>query len=214
MFRNKIIYKEKALLLPNFDIEKKLIGNKQKLIAGTDEVGRGALAGPVTAAAVILNPEDIPTGIKDSKKLTKNIRNALSKEIISRSLSYSITHISVVEIDAINILEASMLAMSKAVNSLNKKPDHVIVDGNKIPKSLNFPATAIIKGDNLSLTIAAASILAKVARDRIMVDLANYFPKYSWETNVGYGTKSHIKGISKYGITPHHRVSFKPIHKM
>ena len=168
----------------------------------------------MTAAAVILNPKKIPNGINDSKKLTKNKRNRLSDEIIATSISYSVIHISVFEIDKINILEASMLAMRNAALSLDKTPTHILVDGNKIPTNLNCPATAVVKGDNLSLTIAAASILAKVARDQIMEDLAQDFPKYGWETNVGYGTKAHIQGISQYGITPHHRRSFKPIHKM
>ena len=202
------------MLLPNLLLENKLIDTGLNFIAGTDEVGRGAWAGPVTAAAVILDPKKIPNGINDSKKLTKNKRNQLSDEIIALSISYSIIHISVLEIDAINILEASMLAMRKATYSLNKAPNHVLVDGNKIPSNLNCPATAVVKGDNLSLSIAAASILAKVARDQIMEDLAQDFPKYGWETNVGYGTKAHIQGISQYGITPHHRVSFRPVHKM
>jgi len=201
-------------MLPNFSLENKFINSGVNFIAGTDEVGRGAWAGPVTAAAVILDPKKIPNGINDSKKLTKNKRNQLSAEIIAKSISCSIIHISVVEIDKINILEASMLAMRKATHSLNRAASHVLVDGNRIPKNLNCPATAVVKGDSLSLTIAAASILAKVARDQIMEDLAQDFPKYGWETNVGYGTKAHIQGISQYGITPHHRVSFKPIHKM
>ena len=202
------------MLLPSFSLENKLINAGLNFIAGTDEVGRGAWAGPVTAAAVILNPKKIPNGINDSKKLTKNKRNRLSDEIIATSISYSVIHISVFEIDKINILEASMLAMRSAALSLDKTPSHILVDGNKIPTNLNCPATAVVKGDNLSLTIAAASILAKVARDQIMEDLAEDFPKYGWETNVGYGTKAHIQGISQYGITPHHRLSFKPIHKM
>ena len=202
------------MLLPDFSLENKLINTGLNFIAGTDEVGRGAWAGPVTAAAVILDPKKIPNEINDSKKLTKNKRNQLSEEIIATSISYSIIHVSVFEIDKINILEASMLAMRNAAHSLNKAPSHILIDGNKIPTSLNCPATAIVKGDNLSLTIAAASILAKVARDQIMEDLAEDFPKYGWETNVGYGTKAHIQGISQYGITPHHRLSFKPIHKM
>ena len=138
----------------------------------------------------------------------------MSNEIIAMSVSYSVVHVSVLEIDKIYILEASMLAMRKATHSLDRAPSHVLIDGNKIPTNLNCPATAIVKGDNLSLTIAAASILAKVARDQIMEDLAQDFPKYGWETNVGYGTKAHIQGISQYGITLHHRRSFKPIHKM
>ena len=202
------------MFLPNFSLENKLIDTGLKFIAGTDEVGRGAWAGPVTAAAVILDPKKIPNGINDSKKLTKNKRTRLSNEIIAMSVSYSVIHVSVLEIDKINILEASMLAMRKATHSLDRAPSHVLIDGNKIPTNLNCPATAIVKGDNFSLTIAAASILAKVARDQIMEDLAQDFPKYGWETNVGYGTKAHIQGISQYGITPHHRVSFRPIHKM
>ena len=182
--------------------------------AGIDEAGRGSLAGPVTAAAVILPKNYSNDALNDSKKLSEKKRIELKCIIENDSIDYAVCSISPATIDKINILEASMLAMRNATHSLNKAPSHILIDGNKIPTNLNCPATAIVKGDNLSLTIAAASILAKVARDQIMEDLAEDFPKYGWETNVGYGTKAHIQGISQYGITPHHRLSFKPIHKM
>jgi ribonuclease HII len=201
-------------LKPNFLLEQKLINSGNNIIAGTDEVGRGSWAGPVTAAAVILDPKKIPMGLNDSKKLPKSIREKLSKEIISCAIEYSIIHIDVKEIDTLNILQASMLAMHEAVEALEINPNHVLIDGNRIPKQLKCPATALVKGDSLSLSIAAASIIAKVARDQLMVGLAQHYPQYAWESNVGYGTKAHIAGLSKYGITPHHRVSFKPIHNM
>ena len=199
---------------PNFLLERKLINSGKKIIAGTDEVGRGSWAGPVTAAAVILDPKNTPDGLDDSKKLPRSKREELSKKIMSCACKYSITHIGVQEIDTLNILHASMLAMHEAVNALEIHLNHVLVDGNKIPKQLKFPATAIVKGDSLSVSITAASIIAKVARDQLMVDLAQHYTQYGWKTNVGYGTKLHIAGLSKYGITPHHRVSFKPIHNM
>ena len=199
---------------PNFSLEQALINSGNNIIAGTDEVGRGSWAGPVTAAAVILDPKKIPVGLNDSKKLPKSIREKLALEIMSCALKYSIIHIDVQKIDMLNILQASMLAMHEAVEALEIKPNYVLVDGNIIPKQLKCPAIAIVKGDGLSLSIAAASVIAKVARDKLMMDLAQHYPHYSWETNVGYGTKAHIAGLSKYGITPHHRVSFKPIHNM
>ena len=206
--------KEDSGLSPNFLLEQELINNGKYLIAGTDEVGRGSWAGPVTAATVILNPKEIPLGIDDSKKISKLKRQLLSEAIISCAKHYSIIHIGSEEIDKLNILQASMLAMHKSINALEIDPDHVLIDGNRVPENCNFSTTAVVKGDSLSLSIAAASIIAKVARDQLMTDLARHYPQYGWETNVGYGTKAHMDGIAKYGITQHHRVSFKPVHKM
>ena len=182
-------------------------------IAGVDEVGRGPLCGPVTAAAVILNPDDIPEGLNDSKKMTAKKRDALYDEILAKA-DCCIAHATVQEIDEINILRASHLAMTRAIAGLTKAPDHILIDGNMIPRGLTTSAQAVVKGDGRSLSIAAASIIAKVARDRIMGDLAIEFPGYGWEKNAGYGTKQHLEALRALGVTPHHRRSFKPIHNI
>lgn len=182
-------------------------------IAGVDEVGRGPLCGPVTAAAVILDPGAIPEGLDDSKKLTARKREVLYDNILT-SARCSIAHATVAEIDELNILRASHLAMERAIAGLDTPPDHVLIDGNMIPKGLALSAEAIVKGDSRCLSIAAASIIAKVARDRIMGDLAAQFPGYGWETNAGYGTKQHMEALRNLGVTPHHRRSFKPIHNI
>ncbi|MGI9395836.1 MAG: ribonuclease HII, partial [Boseongicola sp.] len=176
-------------------------------------VGRGPLAGPVTAAAVVLVPDDIPEGLRDSKKLSAASRERLAIEIEGRA-RVSVAHASVDEIDLLNILRASHLAMCRAVEGLGLPIDHALVDGNMIPDDLSCPATAIVKGDGLSLSIAAASIVAKVSRDRIMVDLAQQHPGYGWDRNAGYPTKAHREALKKLGVTPHHRRSFKPVHNM
>ncbi|MEZ5753530.1 MAG: ribonuclease HII [Paracoccaceae bacterium] len=182
-------------------------------ICGVDEVGRGPLAGPVTAAAVILDPARIPDGLNDSKALTEARRAALFPAIMAMA-QVSIAHASVAEIDELNILRASHLAMERAVNGLSTPPDHALIDGNLIPKGLTIPATAIVKGDARSLSIAAASIVAKVTRDRIMVDLAQQYPAYGWNVNAGYPTPAHLRALLDFGITPHHRRSFKPVHNI
>jgi ribonuclease HII len=183
------------------------------LIAGVDEVGRGPLAGPVTAAAVILDAAHIPEGLADSKTLTFAKREKLY-DLILGTAQCCIAHASVEEIDRLNILRASHLAMERAVAGLPIAPDHCLIDGNLIPAQLAGRATAIVKGDAKSLSIAAASIIAKVARDRIMVDLAQQHPGYGWEVNAGYPTKLHQQALLNLGVTPWHRRSFKPIHKM
>jgi len=182
-------------------------------VCGVDEVGRGPWAGPVMAAAVILDPLNIPAGLNDSKKLTAPRREALFAEIMA-SATVSIGAASVQEIDRINILQATFLAMRRAIEGLEIQPRFALVDGNKIPPNLPCKARAIVKGDARSLSISAASIIAKVTRDRLMCDLSATFPGYGWETNMGYGTKAHQEGLARLGVTPHHRVSFKPIHKM
>lgn len=201
------------LLAPNFDLETAALTAGARRVAGVDEVGRGPLAGPVTAAVVILNPDDMPTGLNDSKKLTAKRRDALFDEIMARA-AVSIGHASVAEIDEFNILRASHLAMERAVAGLLPAPDHLLIDGNMIPKGLTIRAEAVIKGDGRALSIAAASIVAKVTRDRIMMDLAQQHPGYGWETNAGYGSKSHISALQYLGVTPHHRRSFKPVHNI
>ena len=199
----------KGCTVPDFALETALGGR----VAGVDEVGRGPLAGPVMAAAVILNPDDIPEGLNDSKQLSAKKREVLYPEIIARAV-VSIGSASVEEIDEINILRASHLAMVRAVTGLAERPDHVLVDGRMIPRELNLPASGIVKGDAKSLSIAAASIVAKIGRDRLMVDLAQQHPGYGWETNMGYPSKSHRLALQNLGVTPHHRRSFKPVHNI
>lgn len=182
-------------------------------IAGVDEVGRGPLAGPVTAAAVRLDPDNIPDGLNDSKKLTPARREALAEALIACA-DVCIAHASVAEIDEINILQATYLAMRRAVAGLAQPPVHLLIDGNRVPPGLPCPATPLVKGDALSLSIAAASIVAKVARDRIMMDLAAEFPGYGWDTNAGYPTKAHRVALVTQGVTPHHRRSFAPVHNI
>ena len=188
----------------------RLKGNE--VIIGVDEVGRGPWAGPVTACAVILNPDNIPHGLNDSKKLNVVRRNELFLKIMESSL-VSCVHVDVEEIDKINILQATFRAMERSILKL-PIPDHILIDGNKLPPNLPSPATAIIKGDTKSASIAAASIIAKVTRDQLMTDLSLEYPGYGWEKNAGYGTKMHQLGLLNNGVTPHHRRSFKPIHNM
>lgn len=182
-------------------------------IAGVDEVGRGPLAGPVTAAAVVLDPNNIPDGLNDSKKLTAKRREALFDQII-KVAEVSIAHATVAEIDELNILYASHLAMERAVAGLSVSADHLLIDGNMVPKGLTISNETLVKGDGRSVSIAAASIVAKITRDRIMVDLAQQFPGYGWEKNAGYPSKSHKEALLELGVTPHHRRSFKPIHNI
>lgn len=181
-------------------------------IIGVDEVGRGPLAGPVISAAIILNKEKIPEGINDSKKLSKKKREVINEELISQH-SFAIGIASVEEIDKINILQASLLAMKRAVLNLNIKPQTILVDGNKLP-DLEYNMYPIIKGDSKSISIAAASIIAKVYRDKLMQDLSLQYPGYYWEKNSGYGTKQHLLALDNLGVTPIHRKSFAPIYNM
>ncbi|MBS4189212.1 ribonuclease HII [Bacillus sp. FJAT-49705] len=178
-------------------------------IAGIDEVGRGPLAGPVVAAAVILPPTFYLPGLDDSKKLSEQKRNAFFEIIKREALSVSIGIISVKEIDRINILEASKKAMLTAIAGLKTKPDFLLIDAVKLMTP--YPQEAIIKGDGKSISIAAASIVAKVTRDRMLIQLAKEFPQYGFSQNMGYGTKEHLNAIKEFGITPHHRKSFAPI---
>ena len=182
-------------------------------IAGVDEVGRGCLAGPVFAAAVILNKGINIKGIRDSKKISFKERILLSK-YIKKNSTYSIGIASVKEIAKINILNASLLAMKRSLIKLKTKPSVAYIDGIFSPSGLNFKSKTFIKGDEKIICIAAASIIAKVSRDLFMIKLAEKYPNYKWEKNYGYGTKEHLNGLKKYGITRHHRTTFKPIHKM
>ena len=200
-------------MFPNFKIEQDLISKGCSIIAGVDEVGRGPLAGPVTAAAVILDPLNIPDNLNDSKVLSSKKREKLFEELKSSSVC-AVAHVSPEEIDKLNILQASLLAMVNAVTNLNVKPKHILIDGNTVPDRLVGRATAIVKGDRKVLSIAAASIIAKVTRDKLMHDLGSEFPVYGWAKNAGYPTKCHMNAIVKYGVTPHHRRSFKPVHNI
>jgi len=198
--------------MANYDLETKLRISGKEIIAGIDEVGRGPWAGPVTACAVILDPNNIPDGLNDSKVLTAKRREQLF-DLIMDSAQVSCVHVEVTEIDQVNILQATFRAMERAVSHL-PIPNHILVDGNKLPPNLPSPATAIVKGDAKSVSIAAASIIAKVTRDRLMSDLSEAYPGYGWEKNAGYGTKMHQLGLLNHGVTPHHRRSFKPIHNI
>ncbi|MGL4235370.1 ribonuclease HII [Tabrizicola sp.] len=197
--------------VPDFQHERAALQRGALRVAGVDEVGRGPLAGPVTAAAVRLDPARIPAGLRDSKTLSAARREVLCAEIMAVA-EVGIAHASVEEIDALNILRASHLAMERAVAAL--KADHALIDGNLIPRGLTCSATAIVKGDATCLSIAAASIVAKVTRDRIMVDLAQQHPGYGWEANAGYPTAAHLDALRKLGVTAWHRRSFKPVHNI
>ncbi len=194
--------------LPSIEFERKF----SYPLAGVDEVGRGTLAGPVVAAAVILDYNNIPEGIKDSKKIVKRKREQICKDILSSSIT-SIGLATSGEIDKINILKASLLAMKRAIEDLKKKPNIVLIDGNYTPE-ISIQSKSIIKGDNKSISIAAASIVAKVYRDNLMTEYSKKYPGYLWEKNSGYGTKEHLEAIKNLGVTPIHRISFKPIHNI
>ena len=202
-----------ARSFPDFDFERLAYDGGALHVVGVDEVGRGPLAGPVTAAAVWLNLDAIPDGLNDSKVLTPARRQALSTALLQVA-QVSIAHASVAEIDSLNILRASHLAMVRAIQGLHRAPDFALIDGNLIPQAMPCDARAIVKGDLRSLSIAAASIVAKIARDALMVDLAQQHPGYGWETNAGYPTLAHREALQSLGVTPHHRRSFAPIYKM
>ena len=184
-----------------------------KIIAGVDEVGRGSLIGPVYAAAVILNKNIKKSKIKDSKKLNKNQREILAKYIKKNSI-WSIGSASLKEIEKINILNASLLAMKRAIKKLKIKPNLILVDGNKSPEIKNHQIRTIIKGDQKIKEISAASIIAKVSRDKLIRKLSEKYKKYNWDFNAGYGTKTHLNALKRYGITKFHRKNFKPTHNI
>lgn len=200
--------------MPDLSFETAARTEGARHVAGVDEAGRGPLAGPVTAAAVIL-PQgiDAPAALNDSKALSPRRRAALA-EWITAHCDWSVAHASVAEIDALNILRASHLAMCRALEGLSQPPCIALIDGNLLPRDLACPGRAIVKGDARSLSIAAASILAKQARDRIMVDLAQQHPGYGWDRNAGYPSKAHKQALLDLGVTPHHRRSFAPIHNI
>ncbi len=181
-----------------------------KLIAGVDEVGRGPLAGPVVAAAVIFHPDRIPEGLKDSKKLSEKRREALSEQIREVALAWALGRCEVSEIDEFNILQASLVAMERAVAALSVAPDHVLVDGNRLPR-FECTAEAIIKGDSKIAEISAASIIAKVERDQEMMALHEQFPEYGFDRHKGYPTAHHRDALMQFGVTAHHRQSYRPV---
>ncbi|WP_305969919.1 MULTISPECIES: ribonuclease HII [unclassified Mameliella] len=192
------------------ELEESLWARGYSCVAGVDEVGRGPLAGPVVAAAVVLNRASIPEGLNDSKKLTAKRRGLLTP-LLRQSAQVGLGVASVEEIDALNILQASLLAMRRAVADLPVVPDHLLIDGNRLPVDLPCPATPVVGGDGRSPSIAAASIVAKSWRDDVMKEAATQFPGYGWETNAGYPTKCHKSALRDLGATPFHRRSFAPV---
>jgi len=181
-----------------------------KILAGVDEVGRGSLIGPVYAAAVILNESINKKLLKDSKSLTKNRREELDKYIKENSI-WAIAQASIKEIEKLNILHASLLAMKRAIIKLDKKPSLILIDGSKLPDLKNYNLEYVIKGDQKIPSISAASIIAKVSRDKFITKLSKQFSNYGWDTNSGYGTKEHLRAIKNLGITKYHRKTFSPI---
>lgn len=182
--------------------------NNLKYIAGIDEVGRGCVSGPVFAAAVILPKEFKSELIKDSKKLTDKKKKLAYDLIKENAIDISYSMVSAKEIDKINIQQATFLAMNNAIDKLKIKPEHLLVDGNLFESNSNIPYTCVIKGDNTYLSIAAASIVAKVLRDQYMIELHNLYPQYKWDSNKGYGSKYHMEKISEVGVTEEHRITF------
>jgi ribonuclease HII len=192
-------------------IERDLRSQHGPLIAGVDEVGRGPLAGPVVACAVVMPPDKrAMPGINDSKKLSAKQRGEVIDKILANALSVGIGAASVREIDRLNILQASVLAVRRAIKRLKVTPDHIVVDGKSI-RTYDFKHTAVVRGDSRCYSIACASIVAKITRDRLMHALSNRYPAYSWGENSGYATAIHLKGIADHGITRHHRKSFMPV---
>jgi len=202
--------------MPDFTFEYDAIGSGLAPVVGVDEAGRGPWAGPVVAGAAILDietiPDDLRLGLDDSKKLNSDKREILFS-LLRDHAKTGVGIASVQEIDHINILQATMLAMTRCVENLGVTPGMILVDGNRLP-DWSYASQAIIKGDGRSLSIAAASIVAKVSRDHIMADLAKDHPQYGWQRNAGYGTKQHQQGLAEFGVTEHHRRSFKPIRKI
>ncbi|WP_395664758.1 ribonuclease HII [Methylocella sp.] len=195
---------------PDFSFERALLARGVWPVAGLDEAGRGPLAGPVSAAAVILDPGDLPAGLDDSKQLAKSAREALYEQIMRRAVAVSVAFASAAEIDALNIRRASLLAMRRAARALAIEARHALIDGRDLVPGLPCPGEAIVRGDARSLSIAAASIVAKVTRDRAMTRLCAQFPAYGFSRHAGYPTALHLAAIAEHGPCPHHRMSFRP----
>ena len=184
---------------------------KYSIEAGTDEAGRGCLAGPVTAAAVILPDTFLHEQLNDSKQLSERVRTALQPVITTQAIAYGVIHVHESEIDSLNILNASILAMHRALDQLSEKPEFILVDGNRFKPFKDIPHACIIKGDSKFKSIAAASVLAKTYRDAYMAKIHEEYPMYNWKQNKGYPTKEHREAIRRYGLTPYHRKSFKQL---
>ncbi len=195
--------------MPTFEIEHRYWAHGQRWIAGVDEAGRGCLAGPVVAAAVVLTPETRLVGLDDSKKLTPAARERLMGQITAEALAVGVGQCSPAEIDDLNILHASLEAMRRAVHDLALSPDALLIDGNKAIAGAPWPQETVVKGDARSLSIAAASVVAKVTRDRLMVRLHVDFPAYGWDGHKGYPTAAHYDALRSHGPSPHHRRSFR-----
>ena len=194
---------------PDFKVERRLLREGVGPVAGVDEVGRGPLAGPVAVAAVILDPRDLPAGVDDSKALSAQRREELFEIILAKAASVSLAFASAEEIDALNIRGATLAAMARAVNGLALRPAIALVDGRDEPPGCGCAARAIVGGDATCLSIAAASIVAKVARDRLMTRLDAHYPDYGFARHVGYATKVHVAAIARYGFSPYHRLTFR-----
>ncbi len=194
--------------MPDFTYETDAIRQGARVVCGVDEAGRGPLAGPVCAAAVILPVDTVIEGLNDSKKLSEKKRELLYDVICEKSIAYSVAFGTLEEIERLNILEATFLAMERAVAGLSVKPDFALIDGNRAPKHLTVPCRTVVKGDALSCSIAAASVLAKVTRDRLMPEYDALYPQYGFAKHKGYGTKEHIEAIRRHGPCAIHRLSF------
>jgi len=196
---------------PNLYDNEKLYYEKYHWLAGVDEAGRGPLAGPLVVAAVILSPSAPIEGVYDSKQLNAQDRESLYEQIVRQCLCYAVVEISPAEIDAINILQATLKGMKEAIESLAQRPDYILIDGNQVPEGYRLKALPVIKGDCVYASIAAASIVAKVTRDRIMDKYHAEYPQYGFLRNKGYGTPEHLKALDTYGPCPIHRMSFTPV---
>lgn len=194
--------------MPDYEFEKAAVNSGFSCICGVDEAGRGPLAGPVCAAAVILPEDAVIEGLDDSKKLTEKKRERLYDIIKQTAVAYSVAYGTLEEIETVNILEATYLAMNRAIEGLNVKPDFALIDGNRAPRGIKIPCETIVKGDSKSMSVAAASVLAKVTRDRLMLEYDKKYPEYNFKKHKGYGTKEHTELIKQYGPCEIHRLSF------
>lgn len=194
--------------MPDYEFEKAALNSGFNAVCGVDEAGRGPLAGPVCAAAVILAPDTVIEGLDDSKKLSEKKRERLFDVITEKAISFSVAFGTLEEIESLNILEATFLAMNRAIDGLSVKPDFALIDGNRAPKNIKIPCETIVKGDSKSMSVAAASVLAKVTRDRLMLHYDITYPRYDFKKHKGYGTKEHTELIKKYGPCEIHRLSF------
>ena len=194
--------------MPDYEYEKAAVSSGFNTICGVDEAGRGPLAGPVCAAAVILPEDTVIEGLDDSKKLSEKKRERLYDEITEKAVAYCVAYGTLEEIESVNILEATFLAMNRAIDGLKVKPDFAIIDGNRVPKGIKIPCATLVKGDSKSMSVAAASVLAKVTRDRLMLTYDEKYPQYNFKKHKGYGTKEHTELLKQYGPSPIHRLSF------